>query len=174
MQIPCHYRDHSSDWLLCLKMTQNGQNFLQSTVMEVDSHPSTSKRQPPKLILPWLNSPSLNITTNPYWKRFQTLAKQVCIYFTIFLCLTVLCSSQNQWEILIWIDLSTYLLKSALVQVYFNSGAKISGGGLPEEYDSFQFHLHWGNGSSVPGSEHTVDGKRYPMAVNIVVFSSTS
>uniref|UniRef100_A0A3P8WYR6 Carbonic anhydrase n=1 Tax=Cynoglossus semilaevis TaxID=244447 RepID=A0A3P8WYR6_CYNSE len=54
------------------------------------------------------------------------------------------------------------------IQVYFNSGAKISGGGLPEEYESLQFHLHWGNGSSVPGSEHTVDGKRYPMELHIV------
>uniref|UniRef100_A0A3Q2X0Y4 Carbonic anhydrase 4-like n=1 Tax=Haplochromis burtoni TaxID=8153 RepID=A0A3Q2X0Y4_HAPBU len=43
----------------------------------------------------------------------------------------------------------------------------ISGGDLSEQYDSLQFHLHWGNGSSVPGSEHTVDGKRYPMEVHI-------
>uniref|UniRef100_A0A3Q2X0Q1 Carbonic anhydrase 4-like n=1 Tax=Haplochromis burtoni TaxID=8153 RepID=A0A3Q2X0Q1_HAPBU len=38
---------------------------------------------------------------------------------------------------------------------------------LSEQYDSLQFHLHWGNGSSVPGAEHTVDGKRYPMEVQI-------
>ncbi|XP_005748576.1 carbonic anhydrase 4-like [Pundamilia nyererei] len=48
------------------------------------------------------------------------------------------------------------------------SGVKISGGDLSEQYDSLQFHLHWGNGSSVPGSEHTVDGKRYPMELHIV------
>uniref|UniRef100_A0A668TNZ9 Carbonic anhydrase n=1 Tax=Oreochromis aureus TaxID=47969 RepID=A0A668TNZ9_OREAU len=45
---------------------------------------------------------------------------------------------------------------------------KISGGDLSEQYDSLQFHFHWGNGSSVPGSEHTVDGKRYPMELHIV------
>lgn len=45
------------------------------------------------------------------------------------------------------------------------SGIQISGGGLTEAYDSLQFHLHWGNGSSGPGSEHTVDGKRYAMEV---------
>ncbi|KAF3853532.1 hypothetical protein F7725_014220 [Dissostichus mawsoni] len=28
-------------------------------------------------------------------------------------------------------------------------------------------HLHWGNGSSVPGSEHTVNGKRYPMEPSV-------
>uniref|UniRef100_A0A3Q3CAK4 Carbonic anhydrase 4-like n=1 Tax=Haplochromis burtoni TaxID=8153 RepID=A0A3Q3CAK4_HAPBU len=53
------------------------------------------------------------------------------------------------------------------VQVTLKSGVKISGGDLSEQYDSLQFHLHWGNGSSVPGSEHTVDGKRYPMEVHI-------
>ncbi|XP_008336307.1 carbonic anhydrase 4-like, partial [Cynoglossus semilaevis] len=42
------------------------------------------------------------------------------------------------------------------VKVSFDSGVKISGGGLSEEYDSLQFHLHWGNGASTPGSEHTV------------------
>uniref|UniRef100_A0A3Q4H778 Carbonic anhydrase n=1 Tax=Neolamprologus brichardi TaxID=32507 RepID=A0A3Q4H778_NEOBR len=54
------------------------------------------------------------------------------------------------------------------VQVTLKSGVKISGGDLSEQYDSLQFHLHWGNGSSVPGSEHTVDGKRYPMELHIV------
>ncbi|XP_030611086.1 carbonic anhydrase 4-like [Archocentrus centrarchus] len=54
------------------------------------------------------------------------------------------------------------------VKVTFNSGVQISGGDLSENYDSLQFHLHWGNGSSVPGSEHTVDGVRYPMELHIV------
>ncbi|XP_013771381.1 carbonic anhydrase 7-like [Pundamilia nyererei] len=54
------------------------------------------------------------------------------------------------------------------VQVMLESGVKISGGNLSGEYDTVQFHFHWGNGSSVPGSEHTVDGKRYPMELHIV------
>uniref|UniRef100_A0A8C9XCN5 Carbonic anhydrase n=2 Tax=Sander lucioperca TaxID=283035 RepID=A0A8C9XCN5_SANLU len=54
------------------------------------------------------------------------------------------------------------------VKVILDSGVRISGGGLSEDYDSLQFHLHWGNGTSVPGSEHTVDGKRYPMELHIV------
>ncbi|TDH15682.1 hypothetical protein EPR50_G00011900 [Perca flavescens] len=54
------------------------------------------------------------------------------------------------------------------VKVYLGYGVRISGGGLSEDYESLQFHLHWGNGTSVPGSEHTVDGKRYPMELHIV------
>uniref|UniRef100_A0A3P8WSZ9 Carbonic anhydrase n=1 Tax=Cynoglossus semilaevis TaxID=244447 RepID=A0A3P8WSZ9_CYNSE len=59
------------------------------------------------------------------------------------------------------------------VKVGFYRGVKISGGGLSEEYDSLQFHLHWGNGFAVPGSEHTVDRKRYPMELHIVSMKSS-
>ncbi|KAJ0015914.1 hypothetical protein NQD34_014204 [Periophthalmus magnuspinnatus] len=58
------------------------------------------------------------------------------------------------------------------IKVTFGSGVALSGGGLSGTYDSLQFHLHWGNGSSVPGSEHTVDGKRYPMEFHIVSIKS--
>ncbi|XP_070846820.1 carbonic anhydrase XVb [Chaetodon trifascialis] len=54
------------------------------------------------------------------------------------------------------------------VKVTLDSGLGVSGGDLSERYDSLQFHLHWGNGTSIPGSEHTVDGKRYPMELHIV------
>ncbi|XP_062270037.1 carbonic anhydrase 4-like [Platichthys flesus] len=59
------------------------------------------------------------------------------------------------------------------VKVTFASGVQISGGGLSEAYNSLQFHLHWGNGPSIPGSEHTVDGKRYPMELHIVNLKSS-
>ncbi|XP_029383233.1 carbonic anhydrase XVb [Echeneis naucrates] len=59
------------------------------------------------------------------------------------------------------------------VRVSFRSGSSVSGGNLPEAYDGLQFHLHWGNGSSVPGSEHTVNGKRYPMELHIVNIKSS-
>ncbi|XP_058477212.1 carbonic anhydrase 4-like isoform X2 [Solea solea] len=59
------------------------------------------------------------------------------------------------------------------VKVSFGSGVKVSGGDLPEAYNSLQFHLHWGMGSSIPGSEHTVDGKRYPMELHIVNIKSS-
>ncbi|CAM4706802.1 unnamed protein product [Leuciscus chuanchicus] len=44
----------------------------------------------------------------------------------------------------------------------------VQGGDLPGLYNTKQFHLHWGNGSSSPGSEHTVDGKQYLMELHIV------
>uniref|UniRef100_A0A673GA17 Carbonic anhydrase XVb n=1 Tax=Sinocyclocheilus rhinocerous TaxID=307959 RepID=A0A673GA17_9TELE len=43
----------------------------------------------------------------------------------------------------------------------------VEGGDLAGQFASTQFHLHWGNGSFMPGSEHTVDGKQYPMEVRL-------
>ncbi|XP_041818722.1 carbonic anhydrase XVb [Chelmon rostratus] len=54
------------------------------------------------------------------------------------------------------------------VKVILDNGLGFSGGDLSEPYDSLQFHLHWGNGTAVPGSEHTLNGKRYPMELHIV------
>uniref|UniRef100_A0A8C5GWN6 carbonic anhydrase n=2 Tax=Gouania willdenowi TaxID=441366 RepID=A0A8C5GWN6_GOUWI len=54
------------------------------------------------------------------------------------------------------------------IKVTIGSGVTISGGGLGESYDSLQFHLHWGNRTSVLGSEHTRNGVRYPMELHIV------
>ncbi|XP_055008689.1 carbonic anhydrase 6-like [Boleophthalmus pectinirostris] len=59
------------------------------------------------------------------------------------------------------------------VKVTLASGVSVSGGGLTERYDSLQFHLHWGKGTSVPGSEHTLDGKRFPMEFHIVSLKSS-
>ncbi|XP_053367897.1 carbonic anhydrase 4-like isoform X1 [Clarias gariepinus] len=44
----------------------------------------------------------------------------------------------------------------------------VSGGGLQNQYNSTQVHFHWGNGSSINGSEHTVDGRQYAMEMHIV------
>uniref|UniRef100_A0A3Q4M7D6 Carbonic anhydrase n=1 Tax=Neolamprologus brichardi TaxID=32507 RepID=A0A3Q4M7D6_NEOBR len=41
------------------------------------------------------------------------------------------------------------------------------GGALPGHYRAAQFHLHWG-GNGRPGSEHTIDGERFPMEMHIV------
>ncbi|XP_005169497.1 zgc:153760 isoform X1 [Danio rerio] len=49
----------------------------------------------------------------------------------------------------------------------------VQGGDLPGLYVSVQFHLHWGSSSSLPGSEHTVDGKQYAMELHIVNLHST-
>lgn len=42
---------------------------------------------------------------------------------------------------------------------------EVSGGGLNGTYSTIQFHFHWGNVEHLEGSEHEVDGKRYPMEV---------
>ncbi|XP_057681222.1 carbonic anhydrase XVb [Corythoichthys intestinalis] len=59
------------------------------------------------------------------------------------------------------------------VKVNFKTGARVSGGGLSEPYDGLQFHLHWGNGRSSPGAEHTVNGVRHPMELHIVNVKSS-
>uniref|UniRef100_A0A8C7X366 Carbonic anhydrase n=1 Tax=Oryzias sinensis TaxID=183150 RepID=A0A8C7X366_9TELE len=58
---------------------------------------------------------------------------------------------------------------SVLLQV--GSGMAVSGGGLPDEYHTIQLHFHWG-GPATNGSEHTVDGRRYPMEMHIVSVKS--
>ncbi|XP_040036759.2 carbonic anhydrase IV c isoform X2 [Gasterosteus aculeatus] len=44
---------------------------------------------------------------------------------------------------------------------------RLTGGALPGQYRAAQFHFHWG-GNGRPGSEHTIDGERYPMELHIV------
>jgi len=44
---------------------------------------------------------------------------------------------------------------------------RVSGGGLPGTFSVFQFHLHWGANDSV-GSEHTIQGRRFPLEMHIV------
>ncbi|NP_001070801.1 carbonic anhydrase XV c precursor [Danio rerio] len=62
-------------------------------------------------------------------------------------------------------------ITNAGVSVVVNLDDKImsvQGGDLPGLYVSKNFHLHWGSGSSLPGSEHTVNGKQYAMELHIV------
>ena len=42
---------------------------------------------------------------------------------------------------------------------------QVRGGGLGSTYDLVQFHLHWGSASNRVGSEHTINGKSFPMEV---------
>ncbi|XP_057682882.1 uncharacterized protein LOC130909943 [Corythoichthys intestinalis] len=45
---------------------------------------------------------------------------------------------------------------------------ELSGGGLDGAYSTLQLHFHWGDTVHHPGSEHTVNGHRYPMEMHIV------
>ncbi|KAK3587340.1 hypothetical protein CHS0354_036504 [Potamilus streckersoni] len=48
----------------------------------------------------------------------------------------------------------------------------ISGGGLASLYTAAQFHFHWGWNNS-QGSEHTLNGKMYPMELHIVHYKTS-
>ncbi|MGH0161575.1 UNVERIFIED_CONTAM: hypothetical protein FKN15_041374 [Acipenser sinensis] len=50
------------------------------------------------------------------------------------------------------------------VQTALPPGMRIMGAGLADVYKAVQFHLHWGSDGEA-GSEHTIDGERYPMEV---------
>ncbi|NP_001121289.1 uncharacterized protein LOC100158373 precursor [Xenopus laevis] len=52
-------------------------------------------------------------------------------------------------------------------QVNLPSGIEISGGGLSGTYVATQFHFHWGS-EEFHGSEHTIDGEKFPMELHIV------
>ncbi|NXO82203.1 CAH4 anhydrase, partial [Sitta europaea] len=57
------------------------------------------------------------------------------------------------------------------VKVALDSSPKVGGGGLRRKYKAIEFHLHWGlprEPQNIPGSEHSIDGERYPMELHIV------
>lgn len=60
---------------------------------------------------------------------------------------------------------------SAVVEMDGASAPRVSQGGLRGEYIFAQFHFHWGGDSSM-GSEHTIDGVRYPMELHMVHFKA--
>ncbi|XP_060077428.1 uncharacterized protein LOC132556981 [Ylistrum balloti] len=47
----------------------------------------------------------------------------------------------------------------------------VSGGGLNGIYKAAQFHFHWGSDDN-QGSEHTVNGRKYPMELHIVHYNT--
>ncbi|XP_077170810.1 carbonic anhydrase 7-like isoform X2 [Paroedura picta] len=52
-------------------------------------------------------------------------------------------------------------------EVKMKGGAAIFGQGLPGIFYLQSFHFHWGQ-SNAPGSEHTINGKRYDLELHIV------
>ena len=51
------------------------------------------------------------------------------------------------------------------VTVRVHGDVKIKGGGLEGKYSLKHFHFHWGPQDD-EGSEHTLDGKAYPLEVS--------
>ncbi|NXO93182.1 CAH4 anhydrase, partial [Certhia brachydactyla] len=57
------------------------------------------------------------------------------------------------------------------VKVALDTTPKVGGGGLGRKYKAVEFHLHWGvpgEPQENPGSEHSIDGEKYPMELHIV------
>ncbi|XP_039576658.1 carbonic anhydrase 4 [Passer montanus] len=57
------------------------------------------------------------------------------------------------------------------VKVALDASPKIGGGGLERKYKAVEFHFHWGvlgEQQNIPGSEHSIDGEKYPMEFHIV------
>ncbi|XP_052801801.1 uncharacterized protein LOC128232340 [Mya arenaria] len=55
------------------------------------------------------------------------------------------------------------------VNIPADAGLAIDQGGLGAEYTAAQFHFHWGKDSR-SGSEHTREGRKYPLELHIVHF----
>uniref|UniRef100_A0A8C5B652 Carbonic anhydrase n=1 Tax=Gadus morhua TaxID=8049 RepID=A0A8C5B652_GADMO len=53
------------------------------------------------------------------------------------------------------------------IQFLLPQSVRLTGGALPGNYRALQFHLHWGADGG-PGSEHTIDGERFPMELHMV------
>ncbi|NXI12527.1 CAH4 anhydrase, partial [Irena cyanogastra] len=57
------------------------------------------------------------------------------------------------------------------VKVTLDASPKVGGGGLGRKYKAVEFHLHWGvpgEPQSIPGSEHSIDGEKFPMELHVV------
>ena len=54
-----------------------------------------------------------------------------------------------------------------------NGQLRVSGGRLNGEYAVVQFHFHWGN-DDTHGSEHAVNGERFPMEVGHALTSAVA
>uniref|UniRef100_A0A8C5UE29 Carbonic anhydrase n=1 Tax=Malurus cyaneus samueli TaxID=2593467 RepID=A0A8C5UE29_9PASS len=55
--------------------------------------------------------------------------------------------------------------------VTLSTSPKVGGGGLRRKYKAVEFHLHWGvpgEPQHIPGSEHSIDGEKYPMELHLV------
>ncbi|XP_053851978.1 carbonic anhydrase 4 [Vidua macroura] len=57
------------------------------------------------------------------------------------------------------------------VKVALDTSPKVGGGGLGRKYKAVEFHLHWGvlgEPQNIPGSEHSIDGEKYPMELHVI------
>ncbi|XP_076343777.1 carbonic anhydrase 1-like isoform X2 [Tachypleus tridentatus] len=60
---------------------------------------------------------------------------------------------------------------AAQVTITGNQNPAIEAGGLGNRYKFLQLHFHWGKSDS-RGSEHTINGKEYPMEMHLVHYNN--
>ncbi|MCL4154363.1 UNVERIFIED_CONTAM: hypothetical protein GTU68_010417 [Idotea baltica] len=63
-------------------------------------------------------------------------------------------------------------IAAAQVEIDAANAPRILNGGLKGEYIFAQFHFHWGI-DSTQGSEHTIDGVRYPLELHLVHYKAS-
>ncbi|CAG0900485.1 unnamed protein product [Darwinula stevensoni] len=61
--------------------------------------------------------------------------------------------------------------QTAHVTLKTKNPLKLSGGSLPGEYVFDQLHFHWGS-SLDRGSEHTIEGTKFPMEMHMVHYNA--
>ncbi|CAL4062774.1 unnamed protein product [Meganyctiphanes norvegica] len=61
---------------------------------------------------------------------------------------------------------------TAKVEMDSHNAPRVAQGGLKGDYIFAQLHFHWG-GDSSQGSEHTIDGVRYPLEMHIVNYKAS-
>ncbi|RXG71828.1 Carbonic anhydrase 2 [Armadillidium vulgare] len=62
---------------------------------------------------------------------------------------------------------------SAQVEIDAPNAPRVGEGGLKDDYIFAQFHFHWGS-DSTRGSEHTIDGVRYPLELHLVHYKASA
>ncbi|KAK7011733.1 Carbonic anhydrase 14 [Biomphalaria glabrata] len=84
--------------------------------------------------------------------------------------------SRNLKDFAIWYDpphpdAKFYIKNNGhTAQVELQGEFYVANGGLPNVYKAVQFHFHWGH-KAHHGSEHTIDGKAYPIELHLVTYN---
>ncbi|KAM8868559.1 receptor-type tyrosine-protein phosphatase gamma [Synchiropus picturatus] len=58
------------------------------------------------------------------------------------------------------------------VAVFLKNDYFVRGAGLPGRFKAEKMEFHWGQSSSTAGSEHSIDGRRYPVEMQIYLYNS--
>lgn len=62
---------------------------------------------------------------------------------------------------------------SLLVAIMLKDNYFVRGAGLPGRFKAEKVEFHWGPSNGSEGSEHSINGRRYPVEVNTIYETST-